>query len=84
MKTSTAAPDSLNDMPANPRQGRVTADELERLLEAHPRFRRAAPEPADQISITFVSTPAPRGTALAVSRLCRRCGRSACPCRQTR
>lgn len=35
----------------------MTPDELERLLEAHPRFRKADPKPRDQVDITFISRP---------------------------
>lgn len=33
---------------------RVTPDELERLLEAHPRFRKAPPGNPDEVTVTFV------------------------------
>ena len=46
---------------------RMTPDELERLLEAHPRFRRADPQPEGEVDITFITGLTP-GTETRPSR----------------
>jgi hypothetical protein len=36
---------------------RVSPDELERRLQANPRFRKADPAPGGQVDITFIKAP---------------------------